>query len=162
MNTGAEKDQETLDKALHNVEFVGLSKDEKKQISAYNTIIQKGLAVFNGKELLPTAKIAGDDVTVAVEELIVEDKKELLKQFKDGFRQILKDKISLDNVILTKQKEFNKAVVAEKKTFTVKANKVLSIIGDIEQLKNSYMAALSVPNVTEEINNESTDNDTEE
>tara|TARA_R110000851_G_scaffold315229_5_gene477601 strand:- start:4273 stop:4758 length:486 start_codon:yes stop_codon:yes gene_type:complete len=138
------QDNAILDQALHKIEFKGLSNDEQKAVKAYENIIQQGLAVFKGKKLIPVTKVNGDAMEVVVAELIKEDQEALLGEFKEGFRQLLKDKIALDQVISQKQKEFNKAVVAEKKAFTVKANKVLSIVGNINQLKDDYVTALSV------------------
>jgi len=152
--SNSEKDQAILTAALQKVEFEGLSKDEKKALTAYDNIIQQGLAVFNGEALKPTTKVAGDSIENAIAELIEEDQKELLKEFKDGFRQILRDKIALDKVILIKQKEFNKAVVAEKKVFTQKAGKVLGLVDNIHKLRADYMNALTVKTELQEVKKE--------
>jgi len=137
------KEQAVLDQALHNVEFDGLSKEEGKAINAYNNAIQQGLAIFQGNTLKPTTKVSGDTMEDTIADLIAEDQKALLTEFKNGFRLILKDKIKLDNAIKEKRREFNKAVVEEKKAFTQKANKVLGLVDGINQLRADYMAALA-------------------
>jgi len=152
-NNKQKQDQAVHDAALHKVEFIGLSKDEIKAVNAYNNVVQQGLAVFNGEPLAPTKKIGGNAIDGIIEELILEDQKVLHQEFKDGFRQILKDKIALDAVITAKQKEFNKAVVAEKKAFTQKAGKVLSIIDDIHKRRASYVQTLTVDVVDQKAEN---------
>lgn len=137
------KKQQILDQALHTIEFEGLSKDEKKAINAYNNAMKAGLALMQGEALRPTTQIEGSGMESLMKELIEEDQKKLMESFKDGFRGLLKDKITLDNVFKQKRTEFNKLVVQEKKAFTVKVNKVLSIVKDMDKLRADYMSTLT-------------------
>lgn len=133
------------------VEFEGLSKDDKKAVNAYNNTIQKGLSVFKGEPLKPLNKIPGAGMEKLIDEFLGEEIKELEKEFKAGFKEVLVEKGKLDAFIKQQQQTFNKAVVAQKKAFTQKANKVLNIVDGIEALRNNYMEALGdVDNKEEE------------
>lgn len=135
--------KQILTQALHQVELDGLSKDDKKAIAAYETAIKSGLAIFKGNALIPNKKVPSDGIDKVIDELIAEDEKALMTEFKEGFRGLLQEKITLDNVIKEKRIAFNKGVVEAKKGFTSKANKVLAIVDGIQTLRENYVNALT-------------------
>lgn len=136
------KKAEIEEQQRQDVEFIGLSKDDKKAIAAYDLSIQKGLAIFKGEPLKPLTKIPKNGIEELMEEFLGDEIKLKKEEFKVGFKEVLAAKSKLDRFIKEQQVAFNKAVVAQKKEFTKKANVVLNIIDGIEALRNNYMETL--------------------
>lgn len=143
METSQEKQQEALESAKNKVEIGKVGDKDQKVIKAYDQAIEKLMSVFNGRDIKPTSKIVDTEVEEALQELIKEDKAILIEEFKGNTRQLMKDRIKLDSIIEQKTREFNKAIVDEKRTFTEKVNKALKPILGLEKLRTDYIKTLT-------------------
>lgn len=139
MNTNKQIEQE----ATNLVEFEGLSNDEKKAIKAYNNVVHKGLTILQGKPLKPQKTVPSGEIANLMEEFLTEQVAQKKEEFKLGFKELLTEKTTLDTFVKEQQKLFNRAVVAKKKEFTKKANQVLNVLGNIEEMKANYLQTLT-------------------
>ena len=115
------KKAEIEEQQRQDVEFIGLSKDDKKAIAAYDLSIQKGLAIFKGEPLKPLTKIPKNGIEELMEEFLGDEIKLKKEEFKVGFKEVLAAKSKLDRFIKEQQVAFNN-LEKEGESFNYKLN----------------------------------------
>lgn len=116
--------------------------DNGKIEKKYEQTLSKLIILFRKKKLPTSKRIPNGDIASVVDELLAERKDEELKLFKKEAGELLDSKVELDKFIKAKEEEFRKAVVAKKKEWNEKADKVFSRIENIDQLQKDYAVSL--------------------
>jgi hypothetical protein len=106
--------------------------------------IKKLVAIVGGEQnLRPVSKIKKDTMSEIVAELFKEEHIEVEAKTKESLKSLLKANVTMNREIAAKQKELDQLKVTKMKEFSEAATKLFSQISGLDELENEYYSALT-------------------
>lgn len=122
-----------------NEEQVKQQEDKGKEAKKFNDYFRKLTALLNGDSLLKKRpKVGKEDFSVAMAELVKEEKEALTLTVKSKIKALVQEKMKFDEFLVAEKKKFEKVVEEQQKEFNKKAEEVFSMIDGIEEMEKRY------------------------
>jgi hypothetical protein len=117
--------------------------EKGKEGKKYADNIQKLISLLSGEDLLTKSRIPNGDVQIAMAELVKEEKTARVSTIKEATKSLIKKKTEFDVFQKQERAKFERAVEDKQKEFNQEANKIFSMIEDIKQIEEDYLATLT-------------------
>ena len=103
---------------------------------------KKLISLLGGESAFKKPTVPNSEVGGIVEELIKEKREEVIKQFKEGAKNLLNKKIEFDKECKKAEVQLKNTIIAKKKEFSDEMKKVFSLVENMQEIEKSYYSSI--------------------
>lgn len=100
--------------------------------------MRKLVALMSGEALFKKPKLDSPGIEEALQELVKDEKEDLIKKFKEEAKKLITRKQEFDTFCKQQEKQMEQAILDKKKEFNKEFNSLFSIVERIEEIEKNY------------------------
>lgn len=109
----------------------------------YEGNLKKLVALLGGPQIFKKPKVGNNQVASIVEELVKEEKAQVIETFKVKAKEILQKKTKFDQEVKKAQEDLAKLILQKKKEFSEEMKNLFNLVENIQEIESQYNSSIT-------------------
>ena len=115
---------------------------EGKEAAKFEKNFSKLVALFKGKKVFKGSKVGEEDLDSVLDELVKEEKQQVITEFKEGAKKIIKSNRDFNKFVKDQQAAMDKAINEKRKELNKEMEALFGKVEKIENIERDYYEQL--------------------